>query len=183
MKLKTTHVRYVADKIARDLVNASFVEVLTNEKDIVRVAAKHLEENVKKEQGIEEKVRDFINENIDEIESSGADEKRMFFLMKKKIASENGFILSWDDRYSNLSHKIMDELIDSSVIDFGVSEMMVKNLIFKSINSYVEAYERLEEGVLERMKNYKKKLVAGTEEYELVFEKMYEEELRKQGFL
>ena len=77
----------------------------------------------------------------------------------------------------------MDELIDTSIINFSVSEMMIKNLIFKSINTYAKSYKDIEENVIERIKNYKKKLLVGTEEYDLVFEKMYEEELKKQGFL
>lgn len=183
MRLKASHIRYIADKIALDLVNAKYIEILTNDKDIVKIASKHLEYNIKKELAIEEKAKNFIDDNIDEIESNGADEKRLFSLVKKKFADDEEFILSWDDRYSNLSHKIMDELIDTSIINFSVSEIMIKNLIFKSINTYAKAYKEIEENVIERMKHYKKKLLVGTMEYDLVFEKMYEEELRKQGFL
>lgn len=183
MRLKLSHIQYIADKIALDLGNASFVEILSNKGDIIKVASKYLEEDIQKEAIIEEKARNFIEDNIDDIESSGASEKQMFFLIKKRLADESDFILSWDDRYSNLSHKIMDELIDTSIINFRVSEIMIKNIIFKSINSYAKAYKDIEYRVLDRIKNYKKKLLVGTEEYELVFGKMYEEELRKQGFL
>ncbi len=183
MRLKASHISYIADKIALDLVNASYIEILTSDKDIVAISSKYLEEDIKQELAIEEKVRIFIDENIDEIESSGVNEKQLFFLVKKKFADEADFILSWDDRYSNLSHKIMDELIDTSIINFSVSEIMVKNLIFKSINSYAKAYKDIEYKVIDRIKHYKKKLLVGTEEYDLVFEKMYQEELKKQGFL
>lgn len=183
MRLKATHIHYIADKIALDLVNATYVEILTNEGDVIKIASKHLEENIKKELAIEEKAKNFIDENIDEIESNGADEKRFFSLVKKKFAQDDDFILVWDDRYSNLSHKIMDELIDTSIINFKVSEIMIKNLIFKSIDSYAKTYKDIEDKVIERIKNYKKKLLVGTEEYDLVFKKMYEEELKKQGFL
>ncbi len=183
MRLKASHIRYIADKIARDLVNANYVEILTNDKDIIRVASKYLEDNINTELAIEEKAKRFIDDNIDMIESNGADDKRLFSMIKRKFADDESFILTWDDRYSNLSHKIMDELIDTSIINFSVSEMMIKNLIFKSINTYAKSYKDIEENVIERIKNYKKKLLVGTEEYDLVFEKMYEEELKKQGFL
>lgn len=183
MRLKLSHIHYIADKIALDLGNAGFVEILSSRGDIIKVASKYLEEDILKEVAIEEKARNFVDENIDDIESSGANEKQMFFLIKKRLADEEGFIISWDDRYSNLSHKIMDELIDTSIINFKVSEIMIKNIIFKSINTYAKEYKDIELKVLDRIKNYKKKLLVGTEEYELVFSKMYEEELRKQGFL
>lgn len=183
MKIKASHIRYIADKIALDLINAKYVEILTHSSDIVKVAIKHIEDNVKIESSIEEKARSFIEDNIDEIETNGANEKQMFFLLKKRFAEEIDFILSWDDRFSDLSHKIMDELIDSSIINFKVSEIMIKNLIFKSIDTYTKAYKDISYKVQDRIKNYKRKLLVGTEEYELVFEKMYEEELKKQGLI
>ena len=104
-------------------------------------------------------------------------------MVKKRFASECDFILAWEERYNALSHKIMDELIDTSIINFKVSEMMVKNVIFKSINSYARGYKEIENSIIERIKNYKKKIIEDSEEYNLMFSKMFEEELRKQGFI
>ncbi len=183
MKLKLSHIQYIADKIARDLGNAQFIEILTNRGDIIKVASKYLEEDIKQELALHEKAQNFLEQSVDDIEASGVNEKQLVFMIKKRFADESGFILAWEDRYNALSHKIMDELIDTSIINFKVSEMMVKNVIFKSINSYAKGYKDIEHTVNDRIKNYKKKLFQGTEEYELVFSKMFEEELRKQGFI
>lgn len=182
MRLKTSHIQYIASKIALDLVNASYIEILTNDKDIIKVASKYLEANIKDEALIEEKVNNFIG-SLNEFDNNGVNKGRLFGMLKRKFADDKGFILIWDDRCSNLSHQIMDELIDTSIINFKVSEIMVKNLIFKSIDSFAQSYRDIEGNVVERMKNYKKNLVIGTEEYDFVFQKMYEEELRKLGFL
>lgn len=183
MRLKFSHIQYIADKIALDLGNAKFIEILTNRGDIIKVASKHLEENIKKELAIEEKTRTFMDEKLDEIDSSAVNEKQVFFMIKKRFADESDFILSWEDRYNDISHKIMDELIDTSIINFKVSEMMVKNIIFKAINSYAKSYKDIESAVNSRIKNYKKKLITDSEEYNLVFHKLFEEELRKQGLI
>lgn len=183
MKLRLSHIQYIADKIAMDLGNAQFVEILTNRGDIIKVASKYLEDDIKQEIALQDKAQTFLDQSVDEIDVSGVNEKQLVFMIKKRFADESNFILSWDDRYNALSHKIMDELIDTSIINFKVSEMMVKNVIFKSIDSYAKAYRDIEDNVRDRMKNYKKKLIKGTEEYDLVFGKMFEEELRKQGFI
>ncbi|EAL6659623.1 DUF507 family protein, partial [Campylobacter coli] len=39
----------------------------------------------------------------------------------------------------------------------------------------------LEDEVYEKISNYKTKPIPGSEEYELIFEKLYQEELRKKG--
>ncbi len=183
MKLKFSHIQYIADKIARDLGNAGFIEILTNRGDIIKVASKYLEENIKQELALDEKTHLFLEQNVSEFDKENIDEGQLFRMVKRRFADESNFILAWEERYNALSHKIMDELIDTSIINFKVSEMMVKNAIFKSINAYAKGYKDIENAVGERIKNYKKKLKAGTEEYDLVFGKMFEEELRKQGFI
>ena len=70
MRLKVSHIRYIADKIARDLVNANYVEILTSDKDIIKVASKYLEDNINKELAIEERAKHFVDENIDMVSLS-----------------------------------------------------------------------------------------------------------------
>ena len=55
MKLKLSHIPYIADKIARDLGGAGFIEILTNRGDIIKVAGKYLEENIKQEIALQDK--------------------------------------------------------------------------------------------------------------------------------
>ena len=69
------------------------------------------------------------------------------------------------------------------MIEFQVSENMVKNVIFNSIESYIERFEDIEDKVIEKIKNYKRKLIPGSEEYDIVFEKLYQEELKKIGMM
>ncbi len=183
MRLKLSHIPYIADKIALDIGAAHFIEILTNRGDIIKIASKHLEENILQEQSLHEKAHNLLDQSVDESVLEGLDYNRMLRMVKRRFAEESGFILAWEERYNALSHKIMDELIDTSVINFRVSESMVKNVIFKSIDSYARAYRGIEREVEDRIKNYKKKLNSGTEEYELVFSKMFEQELRRQGLI
>ncbi|MFT2643798.1 DUF507 family protein, partial [Helicobacter pylori] len=82
-----------------------------------------------------------------------------------------------------LSHQILNKILDEDLIMFSVSENLIRNLIYKSIDIYSKAYESIENEVHEKIKHYKRKLPVGSDEYELVFERLYEEELRRKGFL
>ena len=42
-------------------------------------------------------------------------------MIKKKLAPEFGVILSYEDRYSDLSHKILDSLYEADLINYDVS--------------------------------------------------------------
>ena len=115
------------------------------------------------------------------MDSMQVDKKNIFWLIKKKLAEEANFSLNYEDRYSNLSHEILETIWKKSLIDYSVSENKVKNVIYISIEDYLKNFEKIEDIVIEKIEGYKRKLIPGTEEYDMVFEKLYEEELRKKG--
>ena len=48
---------------------------------------------------------------------------------------------------------------------------------------YLENFQSIEDDVAEKISNYKRKVVPGSEEYDLIFEKLYEEELKRRGMM
>ena len=181
MRLKMQHASYIANKISIDLGNSSHTEILVPIANIAQVALEYLQSNIQKEQAIEEKVREILEERSDEIEDFNMDERELFRMCKRQIANEQNFYLAWEERCSDLSHQILSAL--HAYIKINASETIIKNIIFKAINEYSKIYDKAEEAVIEKLKKYKRKLTYGTEEYEIVFSKLYEEELRKRGLL
>ncbi|MCW1359678.1 DUF507 family protein [Campylobacter sp. US33a] len=183
MRIKLPHVPYICNKIVLDMVNSSFIEIKDNIDNLNKSAREILEQDLAQERKLDEKAKELLQEQEEEMELMQVDRKNMFWLVKKKLAPDFGVILNSEDRYNNLAHKILENFVENDYINFNVSENRVKNLIFLSIESYLKIYEDLEDEVLEKILNYKKKLIPGSEEYELVFEKLYQEELRKKGML
>lgn len=183
MKLRLAHAPYIGNKIAIDLSQCGFVKVLHGIEKVAKVARKFLEQDMDEEARLEDKARELLEENLEEIEFMQADEHQLFWKIKQKLAEQNNFILSWEDRYNNLAHKILDELYEEDLIEYTTSDTRVKNVIFKAINGYVKIYDELEEIVSDKIKNYKRRIVFGSEEYDLIFDRLYQEELKKKGFL
>lgn len=181
MRLKMQHIQYISNKISIDLGHSQFITLLSPIQNIAQVAQECLHEAIQTELSIDEKVRDILEERSDEIEDFGMDERELFRMCKRQLAKEQNFSLSWDDRCSDISHKILSRL--QPHIHFEASETIIKNIIYKAINDYSKIYDKAEEVVMEKLKKYKRKLSYGTEEYEIVFTKLYEEELRKKGLL
>ncbi len=183
MRLKPQQTGYVASKVAIDLANAPFVKLLKG-KDAVREKVKELiDENLKQEQALDEKVREIIDENYDEIEFQHADERQLFFMIKKKLAPEYGVIVNYDDRYNDLSHKILDELYENYLIEYDVNENQVKNVIFKAFKEFAKAYEEIDDIVYNKIRNMEREVIPGSQDYELLYERLYQEELRRRGML
>lgn len=183
MKVRLPHAPYIANKIAIDMLNSGVIKLLEGTEPIAKIALELLEANIKKEMALEERVDEILDDNDDEIEFRQVDRRSMFWLIKKKLAKEYDVILSFEDRFSDVSHKILEILWQEDLIAYSVSENRVKNVIYTSIEDYLNKFEGIEDSVADQIENYKRKLIPGSLEYDLVFERLYEDELKRRGML
>ncbi|STO96898.1 DUF507 family protein [Helicobacter canis] len=183
MRLRLNQIEYIANKIALDLYNSSLLVLQVPIESIAKVAKGILEADVKEELAIDLKAQELLEKNQSEVEFLRVDERKLFGMIKRQIADERRFLLFWDDRYNALSHKILDTLIEKKYVQFNVNKNQIKNIIFKAIDSFAKMHDEIQDEIVEKIKNYKRKLLVGTDEYELIYDKLYEEELRKKGFM
>ncbi|MGM0532927.1 MAG: DUF507 family protein [Campylobacterota bacterium] len=183
MRLHMPHAPYVANKISIDLANSPIVRLTKGRDPVRQIAQEMIEENIKQERALEERVEEMLEDHIDEIEFVNADERQLFWMIKKKIADEYGVILNYEDRYNDLAHRILDRVYDNYLLEYEAKETQVKNVIYKAIEGYIKSFEKIEDIVLEKIDSYKREIIPGSEEFNLIFEKLYEEELAKRGFL
>lgn len=181
MKVSLPHVPHIANKVAVDLARSGLVTMTQGMDPIVAEARKILEQSVKKESALEEKVKEIVNENEEQIDFYQADDRQLFFMIKKKLAPEFGVLLSYEDHFSDIAHKILDALYEEDLINYEVSENRLKNIIYDSITGFIADNSEIEQEVLEKMKTFQKQLIPGTDEYELRYEKLYREALQKRG--
>ncbi len=181
MKISLKTIPHISNKIAIDLNRSGVVTMTKGLEAVAFEAQKVFEENVKKEMALEEKVNEMIEANEDEIEFMLADERQLFFMIKKKLAPEFGVILDYDERFSDIAHKILDELYEEDLIHFDVTENRIKNIIYNSITSFIADTSEIQDAVMDKIRSYKRKFIPGTDEFEILYEKLYKEELLKRG--
>jgi len=181
MKVTLSHVPRIANRIALELNKSGLVTMTSGLEPVAHEAQKIFEESVKKEHELEERVNQMLNENEDNIEEMLADERQLFFLIKKKLAPEYGVILSYEDRYSDLAHKILDALYEEDLINYDVTENRIKNIIYNAITGYIASNDEIEDAVMEKIRSYKRRIIPGTEEFDIIHEKLYNEELQRRG--
>lgn len=183
MRLKPNQTRYVATKIGIDLANAPFVRLPKGKDAVVEACKNIIDENLKQEHVLDMKVKEIMEENLDQIEFQHADERQLFFMIKKKMAPEFGVIVNYDDRYNDLSHKILDELYENYLAEYEVNENQVKNIIFKSFRTFADAFDEIDDIVYKKIQKMSRELTPGSQDYELVYERLYQEELIRRGML
>ena len=183
MRLKPQQTGYVAAKVAIDLANTPFVQLPKGKDVIVETVKIIIDANLKNERALDEKVHAILDENYDEIEFQHADERQLFFMIKKKMAEEHGVIMNYDDRYNDLSHTILDELYENYIIEYEVNENQVKNIIFKAFKEFADSFDEIDDIVYKKIRGMKREVIPGTQDYELLYERLYEEELGKRGMI
>lgn len=181
MKISLRTIPHISNKIAIDLNKSGVVTMTKGLEPIASEAHKVLEENVKQEMALEEKVNLICDDNEEEIEFMLADERQLFFMIKKKLAPEFGVILNYEERFSDISHKILDELYEEDLIHFDVTENRIKNIIYNAITSFMADTSEIEDAVMDKIRSYKRKFIPGTDEFEILHEKLYHEEMMKRG--
>jgi uncharacterized protein len=181
MKVSLKVVTHVAHKIAIDLSKSGIVTLTQGIDPVAKEAEKILEANVKQEMALDEKVNSIVDDNEEQIEFYLADERQLFFMIKRKLAPEFGFIIDYEERFSDLSHKILDVLYEEDLIHFDVAENRVKNIIYNSVTSFISENHEIESAVREKLFSYKRKLIPGTDDYEIMYDKLLKEELLKRG--
>lgn len=181
MKVTHAQIPHIANRVATELARSGLVTMTQGMDPIVAEAQKVLEESVKQEAALEARVKEIVNENEDEIDFYQADDRHLFFMIKKKLAPEYGVILSYEDRFSDLAHKILDAIYEEDLINYDVSENRLKNIIYDAITAFIADNDEIERAVNEKMRSFQKQLIPGTDEYELRYEKLYREELNRRG--
>ena len=183
MKLKKQHSNYIARKITNDLIAQDFIEIRKDKALITEACVDILNEDIEKEIKLDEHVDNLLSENEDDIEFYNADYRQLFWMTKKRLANDFGVSLNMEDRFSNIAHTIMDFLYEEDYVHFEVSDNQVKNIIANAISAFIKGYDEADSIAYEKIKNYKRKLIPGTEDYDAVFSRLYEEELIKKGLI
>ncbi len=181
MKVSLSHIPHIASRIAVDLNRSGLVTMTHGLEATAQEAEKILIENIKKEMALEEKVKEIVNANEEQIDYYLADERQLFFMIKKKLAPEFGVILSYEDRYSDIAHQILDQLYEEDLIHYDVSENRIKNIIYDAMTTFIADTSEIENAVYEKIKSYKRRMIPGTDEYEILYEKLYKDELTRRG--
>ena len=181
MKVKLQHVPHIAQKVAIELHKSGIVTMTKGLDPVAEEAKKVLEESIRQEAALEEKVHDILDANEDAMDEQNVDDRQLFFMIKKKIAPEFGVILSYEDRFSDIAHKILDELYEEDLIHYDIEEIRIKNVIFGAMTGFIKDNDAIEDAVYEKIKTYQRKIIPGTDDYDILFEKLYREELNKRG--
>jgi hypothetical protein len=84
-----------------------------------------------------------------------------------------------DDKINHLSHVLLQSLKDFPEIQFKEEENQVRLSIKEALLESLDLFDKMEEKVRETLISYSRKIVEGSREWDVMFSKAYEEEIKK----
>jgi len=73
------------------------------------------------------------------------------------------------------------KIYEEDLIHYDIEEIRIKNVIFGAMTGFIKDNDAIEDAVYEKIKTYQRKIIPGTDDYDILFEKLYREELNKRG--
>lgn len=86
-----------------------------------------------------------------------------------------------DDKISHLTHIILKGLLEKGTVTALDEEAHIRREIKRVIVKELKIAEGIEETVRKKLQSYSKKIHEGGSEWEVMFNKLYEEESAKKG--
>jgi len=84
-----------------------------------------------------------------------------------------------DDRISHLSHVLFKALNAMDEVDFMEDENEIRLRIKKTLVECLRQFDALEEKIQTSLGTYSRKIVEGSREWDVMWSKAYDEEIRK----
>ncbi len=87
-----------------------------------------------------------------------------------------------DDKVSHLSHILLNRLYDLDVIDMDEDEeATIRKEIKRTIMAELKIGEEIDQAVRKKLQSFSKKLIEGSAEWEVLYNKYFREEEIKKG--
>ncbi len=180
MKLPERLVERIAGKIVEDLSKEGIIEAEDPElfkRKIIGVFKKAEEE----ERLLDEKTKEILKERRDLLEETDLDYRTAFRAVKAKLAEEMKININRRERMNQVANMIRDLIMEDDTVEIYEDPPIIRKRIVEILREAVEEEERIQRRVRERIRKYSKNILEGTPEWNLLYRRIYEDELRQRG--
>jgi len=180
MKLPERLVERIANRIVDELSREGLIEVEDPElfkKKIIGVFKKAEEE----ERLLDEKAKEILKEKMDLLEETDLDYRTAFRAVKAKLAEEMKININRRERMNQVANMIRDLIMEDESVEIYEDPPIIRKRVAEILRDAVREEEKIERAVRERIRKYSKNILEGTPEWNLLYKRIYEDELKQRG--
>ncbi len=180
MKLPEKLVEIVSNKIVDGMSKEGLLEAEDPEifkKKIISIFKKAQEE----EKALDERTKEVLRENLELLEKEGIDYGTAFKAIKARLAEEMNINVNRRERMNQIANMIMDLIMQDETVEIYDDPPVIRRRVLAILREAVAEKEDIDRKVRRRIKEYSPHIVEGTPEWNLLYRRMYEDELRQRG--
>ncbi len=180
MKLPEKLVERIANRIVEELSAEKIIEAEDPEvfkKKIIGVFKKAEEE----ERMLDEKTKEILKEKMNLLEESDLDYRTAYRVVKAKLAEEMNININRRERMNQIANMIRDLIMEDDTIEIYEDPPVIRRRIAQILRDALREEEEIERTVREKIRQYSRNILEGTPEWNLLYRRIYEDELKKRG--
>ena len=190
MLLSRAFIAYLARQLTKRLVTGPLE---SGDDDLVREAVDDLiVEELSVEDRINDEVRELLGQYADYMRREGVSYQDMFKRTKRMLLAERKIVRSSGretgdrmklsrEKINEISHKMAAHLRRTPKVKFKMEWNDVRLEIVKAMTEILQTEDKIDHAARVKIKSQKREIPEGSEEWDLLFRRYYEEESKKYG--
>jgi hypothetical protein len=182
MKLPAKLVEIVSQNIADKLINEHIVEADDEQKfrqDILEIIKKAVEE----EKELREEAERLVEQYIKQFEHEDIRFRTAVLKVMEKLAEERNIHLDPEERLNQIANRIKRYIETEDSVEIFEHPNKIRRIVLELLKRLVREQREIDKEVRQRIRSYSRKIVEGTPEWRILYSRIYEDALKRRGWL
>ncbi len=180
MKLPDGLIERIANRIVDELGRERVIEVEDPElfkKKIIAIFKEAAEE----ERKLEERTKEILKDKLDLIEESNLDYRSAFRAVKAKLAEEMNININRRERMNQIANRLRDLIMEDDTVEIYEDPPIIRRRILTILREALQQEQEIEMATRKRIKERFPTLLEGSPEWNILYKRIYEDELKRRG--
>ncbi|WP_029521559.1 DUF507 family protein [Persephonella sp. IF05-L8] len=182
MKIPARLVERIVNNIEKELIEKHYIEA-ENEEEFRNKLFEIINTAIQEEKEIEEEAERLVEQHMHLIEEEDIRYRTAVIKVKEKLAEERNIHLDPEERMNQIAHRIKKYIETDDSIEIFEHPNKIRRKVFEMLKQLVKEEKEIDREVRQRIKSYSKKIIEGTPEWRILYNRIYEDALKRRGLL
>jgi len=130
---------------------------------------------------LDEKTKEILKEKMNLLEETDLDYRTAFKAVKAKLAEEMKINVNRRERMNQVANMIRDLIMEDETVEIYEDPPIIRKRVAEILREAVREEEEIERRVREKIRQYSRNILEGTPEWNILYKRIYEDELKQRG--
>ncbi len=182
MKLPAKLVERTVDRIVKELVDKEIL-IVDDVSKFRHDVSEIILGAIKEEKELEEEAERLVEEHLHLVKDEDIGYRTAVRKVKERLAEERNIHLDPVERMNQVAHRIKKYIETEPSVDYREHPNKIRRRVFEILKDIVREEKEIDKEVRQRIKSYSRKIVEGTPEWRILYQRIYEDALKKRGLM